>query len=195
MTKPALHRRECTNDRPMTSDRSKTRPADPDLWHLSRDATEARLTGFEFSLERVVHAFYRWKAACLAAVSDAELTGNDVAVLNTIRMKERAKSRTEIARLLNREDVSNIQYALRKLLREGLIEKSDAASRKTATYRATAAGVGVTEAYAEMRRTLLIEMSPHLSGDESPFEEAGALLDLMAGAYDQAAKRAATQRF
>jgi len=173
----------------------KKRSADPDLWHLSRDATQARLTGFEFSLERVMHAFYRWKAACLEAVSDAELTGNDVAVLNTIRMKERAKSRTEIARLLNREDVSNIQYALRKLLREGLIEKSDAASRKTATYRATKAGVRVTEAYAEMRRAILIEMSPHLTGGESPFEEASALLDLMAGAYDQAAKRAATQRF
>lgn len=183
----------------MSSDRSKTKSktkaGDPDLWHLSRDATEARLTGFEFSLERVVHAFYRWKAACLEAVSDAELTGNDVAVLNTIRMKERAKSRTEIARLLNREDVSNIQYALRKLLREGLIEKSDAASRKTATYRVTKAGVRVTEAYAEMRRTLLIEMSPHLTEGEAPFEEAGQLLDLMAGAYDQAAKRAATRRF
>jgi predicted MarR family transcription regulator len=178
-----------------TTKATPTQAADPDLWHLSRDGTEARLTGFEFSLERVMHAFYRWKAACLAAVSDAELTGNDVAVLNTIRMKERPKSRTEIARLLNREDVSNIQYALRKLLREGLIEKSDAASRKTATYRATKSGVRVTEAYTEMRRAMLIEMSPHLTDGASPFEEAGALLDLMAGAYDQAAKRAATQRF
>ncbi|HUT48574.1 MAG TPA: winged helix DNA-binding protein [Alphaproteobacteria bacterium] len=175
--------------------RQAKQSADPDLWHLSRDASEARLTGFEFSLERVMHAFYRWKAACLEAVSDAGLTGNDVAVLNTIRMKERAKSRTEIARLLNREDVSNIQYALRKLLREGLIEKCDAASRKTATYRATEAGIGVTEAYAEMRRTVLIAMSPHLAEGESPFEEAGQLLDLMAGAYDQAAKRAATQGY
>jgi len=178
-----------------TSKPTRKQPADPDLWHLSRDATEARLTGFEFSLERVMHAFYRWKAACLEAVSDVELTGNDVAVLNTIRMKEREKSRTEIARLLNRDDVSNIQYALRKLLREGLIEKSDAASRKTATYRATETGVRVTEAYAEMRRAVLIGMSPHLTEDASPFEEASALLDLMAGAYDQAAKRAATQRF
>ena len=129
-------------------------------------------------LASVLKRLEKWgeAAACLEAVSDAELTGNDVAVLNTIRMKERAKSRTEIARLLNREDVSNIQYALRKLLREGLIEKSDAASRKTATYRATKAGVGVTEAYAEMRRAVLIEMSPHLTDGDSPFEEAGAPL-------------------
>ena len=34
--------------------RTRKRAADPDLWHLSRDATEARLTGFEFSLERVL---------------------------------------------------------------------------------------------------------------------------------------------
>ena len=169
--------------------------ADPDLWHLSRDATEARLTGFEFSLERVMHAFYRWKATCLEAVSDTGLTGNDVSVLNTIRMKERPKSRTEIARLLNREDISNIQYALRKLLREGLIEKLDAASRKTAAYRATEAGVRVTEAYAEMRRAMLIEMTPHLTDGDRPFEDAGQLLDLMAGAYDQAARRAATQGY
>jgi len=179
----------------MTKTKKLKKIVDPDRWHLSRDETESRLTGFEFSLERVMHAFYRWKAACLEAVSDAGLTGNDVAVLNTIRMKERPKSRTEIARLLNRDDISNIQYALRKLLRTGLIEKLDAASRKTAAYRATETGILVTEAYAEMRRAVLIEMSPHLRDGDSPFEDAGQLLDMMAGAYDQAAKRATTRRF
>lgn len=174
---------------------------DPEPWHLARDPNAAVLTAFEARLERLVHAYHRWKAACLAAVVDEgsgaeSFTGNDVAVLNIIRMKERAKSRVEIARLLNREDTSNIQYALRKLLRAGLIEKVDADARKTAAYRATAKGVEVTEAYAELRRDILIDMAGGRSdGGGDALREAGNLLDLMSGVYDQATRLATTRRY
>jgi predicted MarR family transcription regulator len=53
----------------------------PGSWHLARTETERRLTDFEFGLERLAQAYYRWKAACLAAVCDVPLTGDDVAVL------------------------------------------------------------------------------------------------------------------
>ena len=110
-------------------------------------------------------------------------------------MRERPKSRVEIARLLNRDDTSNIQYALRKLLRAQLIEKVDAVARKTATYRTTAKGIEVTEAYADLRNELLIGMTGRLVDDGAALREAGDLLDVMSGFYDQAAKLAATRRY
>ena len=54
----------------------------PGTWHLARTETERQLSDFEFRLERLAQAYYRWKAACLAAVCDVPLTGDDVAVLN-----------------------------------------------------------------------------------------------------------------
>ncbi len=94
----------------------------PGSWHLARTETERRLSEFEFRLERLAQAYYRWKAACLAAVCDVPLTGDDVAVLNVIRMGDEPKRLSEIGQLLNRVDVPNLQYATRKLVKAGLIE-------------------------------------------------------------------------
>ena len=125
-------------------------------WHLAETPPEERLTELEFSLERVMRAFYRWKSECLAAVSDGTFTGDDAAVLNVIRYREQPKGLSEIAGLLNRADTANIQYALRKLLRAGLIEKTNAASRRATGYRVTASGRGVTDRYAALRAELLV---------------------------------------
>ena len=103
----------------------KTEPAaveQPGSWHLARTETERRLSEFEFGLERLAQAYYRWKAACLAAVCDVPLTGDDVAVLNVVRMGDEPKRLSEVGQLLNRVDVPNLQYATRKLVRAGLIE-------------------------------------------------------------------------
>ena len=94
----------------------------PGSWHLARTETERRLSDFEFRLERLAQAYYRWKAACLAAVCDVPLTGDDVAVLNVVRMGDEPKRLSEIGQLLNRVDVPNLQYATRKLVKAGLIE-------------------------------------------------------------------------
>jgi predicted MarR family transcription regulator len=110
----------------------------PGAWHLARTETERRLTDFEFGLERLAQAYYRWKAACLAAVCDVPLTGDDVAVLNVVRMGDEPKRLSEIGQLLNRVDVPNLQYATRKLVRVGLVETCGSSSRKETRYRATA---------------------------------------------------------
>ncbi|HYM02111.1 MAG TPA: winged helix DNA-binding protein [Stellaceae bacterium] len=140
-------------------------------------------------------AFYRWKSECLAAASGCRLSGNDTAILNVIRMREQPKSLSEIARLLNREDMSNIQYALRKLLSEGLVEKANGAARKTTTYRVTEQGYVVTERYAELRSQVLMTMLHALGDNRDRFGEVGRFLDLMAGMYDQAAGQVSARRY
>lgn len=164
-------------------------------WHLGRSEEEAELAAFEFSLERLLHTYYRWKSECLAAVTDGRFSGTDAAVLNVIRMKDRAKGLTEICRILNRDDTPNMQYAIRKLLKSGLIEKTTAASRKGTSYRATDRGREVTDAYADLRATVLMSLTRTIGDRAEGFAAAEQVLTLMSGLYDQAAKLASERRY
>ena len=163
-------------------------------WHLARTETERRLSEFEFRLERLAQAYYRWKAACLAAVCDVPLTGDDVAVLNVVRMGDEPKRLSEIGQLLNRVDVPNLQYATRKLVRSGLIETEGSSSRKETRYRATQTGHSVTEAYAALRAATLPPMLEALEGWADKSEAAGGHLELVASLYAHAAQVAITRR-
>ena len=177
--------------------RPKTDPAaveQPGSWHLARTETERRLSEFEFGLERLAQAYYRWKAACLAAVCDVPLTGDDVAVLNVVRMGDEPKRLSEIGQLLNRVDVPNLQYATRKLVRVGLIETEGSSSRKETRYRATATGHSVTEAYAVLRAATLPPMLEALDGWAVKSETTRIQLDLISSLYAQAAQVAITRR-
>lgn len=166
----------------------------PGSWHLARTETERRLCDFEFGLERLAQAYYRWKAACLAAVCDVPLTGDDVAVLNVVRMGDEPKRLSEIGQLLNRVDVPNLQYATRKLVRSGLIETEGSSSRKETRYRATATGHSVTEAYATLRAATLPPMLDALDGWAAKSETTSIHLDLISSLYAQAAQVAITRR-
>jgi predicted MarR family transcription regulator len=177
--------------------RDKQRPAATERagsWHLARTETERRLSEFEFKLERLAQAYYRWKAACLAAVCDVPLTGDDVAVLNVVRMGDEPKRLSEIGQLLNRVDVPNLQYATRKLVKAGLIETEGSSSRKETRYRATERGHTVTEAYASLRATTLPPMLEALDGWAEKSEAAGSHLELVSSLYTQAAQAAITRR-
>jgi len=166
----------------------------PGSWHLARTETERRLSEFEFGLERLAQAYYRWKAACLAAVCDVPLTGDDVAVLNVVRMGDEPKRLSEIGQLLNRVDVPNLQYATRKLVRVGLIETEGSSSRKETRYRATTTGQSVTEAYAALRAATLPPMLEALDGWAAKSETTSIHLDLISSLYAQAAQVAITRR-
>lgn len=166
----------------------------PGSWHLARTETEKRLSDFEFRLERLAQAYYRWKAACLAAVCDVPLTGDDVAVLNVVRMGDEPKRLSEVGQLLNRVDVPNLQYATRKLVRAGLIETEGSSSRKETRYRATEKGRAVTEAYASLRGTTLPPMLDALDGWAANLETTAVQMDLLASLYGQAAQVAITRR-
>jgi len=162
-------------------------------WHLATTPHETALTEFEFAIIRVASAFDRWQSDCLACCGGQRFSGADVATLHVIRMHDRAKSISEIGRLLKRDDQSNLQYGIRKLQKVGLIEKSDGnnGGKKGVTYRVTTHGREVTDLYAEYRQELLLAMTNLVSNDET-FEEVSTLLNHMSGLYDQAARVAAT---
>src|SRR5215469_10427121 len=104
-------------------------------WHLATDDFEVGLTELEFSIFRVSAAFERWQADCLGCCHGQSFSGTDTALLHVVRMHERPKSISELGRLLKRDDLSNVQYSVRKLLKAGLIERARGGGKKDATYQ------------------------------------------------------------
>ena len=130
----------------------------------------------------------------MKAVHDVGMSGHDVAVLNVLRMMDQPKSRQQLANLLNRDDTSNLQYALRKLLRAGLIEKADATSRKNTTYRTTLAGQKVTDKYANLRRQLLTNSPIQSLPSIEELKRVTAILDELSIKYSVAERLASAPR-
>ncbi len=162
--------------------------------HLSQSDDEAALTALELSLERMLHGYHRWKAACLDTVGDYRLGGDDITILNIVRMDDRPRKLGDIAGFLNRTDISNLQYAARKLVAAGLIEKINGSSRKDTMYQATALGREVTDRYAETRRRLMVSRTAQgLSAGN--VAAASELAQALAGLYEAAAGVARTEKF
>ena len=157
-------------------------------WHLGGSEDELVVAEFEYALMRSIESFNAWQQECLAAVSGHKMSATDNVVLHITRMNDRPKSITELATLMNRADLSNIKYAVRKLVAAGLLEKlSEGSKRKGTRYRATAAGIEMTEAYARLRQELLMPSLGDISGIQDKLDRVTQTLNLVSGIYEQSA--------
>jgi len=179
--------------RASASRRVAERTSWPAVGHLSGSEAEARLANIELAVERMMHSYHRWKAACLETVVPLQLTGDDITILNIVRVDQRPKKLTEVAGILNRTDTSNLQYAMRKLIKAGLVEKVNGGSRRDTAYRATERGVDVTNRYAEARRRLLIGRLDHGVTDDD-LQGARDLVQSLTGCYEAATSEARAKR-
>ena len=177
----------------MSQDRGRSSPLDKTS-HLAVDGNEVAVMEFEYAIWRFSAAFVRWQGDCMSCAIDSGLSGQDAAVLHIIRMRDMPKSLSEIARLLNRDDVANIQYSLKKLLSAGLLEKANAVSKKQTSYTVSASGRKVTDTYSEVRRDILLSMIAKLKTPNEDLTQATQTLDMLIGLYDQASRIASTYR-
>lgn len=162
-------------------------------WHLAETENEIKVTEFELLLWRVFYGFLRWQEDCESCVSESDITGNDLAILHIIRMRNRHKTLYEIGRLLNREDHYNIQYSLRKLEKLGLIKKAKlSGNKKTVTFEITEKGLKDTDAYTIARRSILLEMLKKEKGLK--LEETTETLSKIKAIYDEAGRMAASYK-
>jgi predicted MarR family transcription regulator len=98
------------------------------------------------------------------------------------------RSVSDLSRFTNRDDISNIQYSLRKLAAAGLIEKVPGTANRDTRYRPTAAGRALTEAMVSRRRELLINPSTNLKDVEAQLRAATAAMSLLTGLYDHVSR-------
>ncbi len=181
------------SEKSLSSQQDSAKAGEDFSWHLAQGSADAATAEMEFAIMRAFEGFGRWQSECLASVCDLAATGPENAMLHIIRMNERPKSIKEIARLMNRDDVPNIQYSLRKLIGAGLVERKGS-GRGGVTYEVTAEGRRVTDDYGDVRRRILVAAIEAQPGLAARLVEATRTLMLLTGVYEDVARVAATRR-
>lgn len=156
--------------------------------HLSRNAQE--LSEFEFGLIIASNAFNRWMVRCMAASGLAELGALDVLVLHSVNHRQRAKRQADICLVLNIEDTHTVTYALKKLVKLGLVT-GDKKGKET-FFRTSQEGRDACLRYAEIREACLIDSLASLGIAREDMHEIAGALRALSGLYDQAARAAAS---
>lgn len=161
-------------------------------WHLAKTDFEYKTTEFEWSLIRFHEAFTRFVTAVGTVTVGADIKFSEHMILHVIRMQDRPKNAATIAHLMNRDDIPNIQYSLRKLESEGLIQKTRDGKGNQFTYSVTEVGEKVTDEYHEIKAHILIERLTELQKAPEKLETMGRFLSVLTGIYEEAARDSAT---
>jgi predicted MarR family transcription regulator len=156
---------------------------------LGRSARERSFLEFEQALICAAEAFYRFAGAVFGPVgTQQKLTGQECVILQQLMFTPRPRNVSELSRFSNRDDISNIQYSLRKLTAAGLIEKVPGSTNRDTRYRPTQAGRDLTEFLVSSRRELLISPSADVPNIEAQLKSASNALSLLTGLYDHTSR-------
>ncbi len=155
-------------------------------------ATEGgwQLSEFEFGLIVAYNGFARWVNHCMAAAGKADLSTLEILILHNITHRGRPKRLADVCFMLNIEDTHTVNYAVKKLVRQGLVEGEK--SGKEIFYSSTPAGVALCRKYREVREKCLIDGLQLLDGDGADLRQIAATLRALSGIYDQASRAAAS---
>lgn len=161
-------------------------------WHLANTGTEVQVTEFEWGLIRLYEAFARWVSTSSSLLIDEDIKFAEHLILHIIRMHNRPKNSITIARMMNRDDLANLQYSLRKLEGAGLISKSKDKTGKSFSYVVTDKGKQITDGYAAIRSDLLIRAISTISNIDERISEMTKLISVLTGIYEEMARSSTT---
>lgn len=151
---------------------------------INASSDDTKVTELELQLWRVFYGFIRWQEECEKSSNNTLLTGNELAILHCIRMKNRPKTVMDIERLLNRDDTHNIRYSLNKLLKQGLIKKTlSNTNGKNYFFQVTEEGFKNTNNFSKMRQRILVQMFKEANLD---LEEITMTFTKVKALYDEA---------
>lgn len=156
--------------------------------HLASGGSPA-LSEVEFSLTLAATAFQRWMVRC-AAAAGAQLSPLEILIIHSVRHRDRPKRFLDIMLVLHIEDTHLANYAVRKLVKAGLVTTRKEGKEKVV--EVTKAGITFCDHYKELREKLLVETILASGIPESRMSEIAALLRQLSGDYTQAARAAAT---
>ncbi len=156
--------------------------------HLA-DSASPSLSEYEYGLIVASNAFDRWIVRCMGAAGHPELNRLDVMVLHTVNHRGRDKRLSDICFVLNVEDTHLVNYALKKLVKAGLVELERRG--KEAAYRISDEGAATCRRYREVREKCLVETLAALGNfGEADLAAVARFLRAASGLYDQAARAA-----
>lgn len=157
--------------------------------HLTSPDT-GPLGELEYGINIAYNVFSRWKIRCMHAAGYADFNSLDVLVLHNVNHRNRSKRLVDICFMLHIEDQHTVNYSLKKLVKGGLVDKEK--HGKEIFYFTTEEGKTACRKYKEVREKCLSSAYRKLNLDGADVSEAAALLRLMAGLYDQAARAASS---
>jgi len=161
--------------------------------HLVSDKA-AELSEVEYGLIVASNAFGLWTVRGTAAAQAdfpemADLGVIDILSLHSVNHRGRAKKLADICFKLNVEDTHVVNYALKKLIRAGLI--SSEKQGKEVLYSTTDHGRELIRRYRKIREACLVDAFSALGEvDAESLSELARQLRALSGLYDQAARSA-----
>ena len=157
-------------------------------WHLATTEFECNVSDFEWALMRLYEAYTRFVFATGTTTVSYDLKVSEHIILHVVRMHDRPKASATIARLMNRDDIPNIQYSLRKLEAAGLVVKRrDKASRQF-IYAVTPLGEELSDRYARARSDVLLDRLKTIAGLGEKLEKIAQEMTLLTSHYDDSAR-------
>ena len=165
----------------MTKDRPNTR----DQYMTGTDSAAA-LTRLELGIIRAYGALSRWAVELHKHVGGQQMPYSDVALLHTIRMRGGSPTFPELLLFLNRMDISNVQYSLRKLEKLGLVTRTRGGTRRDTILSITDESEQLTEDFGAVRDEVLVHLCDTVEDFENAMNDAASALERLAGIYDQA---------
>jgi len=150
----------------------------------------AELSELEYALIMAGNAFNRWMVRCMMAAGAKDMTAIEMSLLHHVNHRERKKKLADICFVLNIEDTHVVTYALKKLVKAGLVQSEKAG--KELLFYATHAGQDLCMKYKEVRERCLIEVQVESGIQNEAIGEAAQLLRNASGLYDTAARAAAS---
>ena len=167
------------DDEPPTPIVSSEHLASEEAWQLSE---------LEYGLIVANNAFQRWMLRCMSASGGADFAPLDVLVLHNVNHRRRPKRLVDICFLLNIEDQHTVNYALKKLMKAGFV--SGEKRGKEIFYSTTDEGSDLCRQYREVRERCLTSAFKRLGHSHADVRSAAAMLRIISGLYDQAARAA-----
>ena len=148
------------------------------------------LSEVEFGLTIVFNAFQKWIVRCAAAAGQGDMNAIDGLVLHNVNHRDKEKRRIDVTFMLNIEDSHVVNYALKKLVSMGLVEKEKRG--KEIFYATSAKGKKLCEEYRNVREQCLIPGINSINQDAEELSGHAAVLRTLSGLYDQASRAAAS---
>lgn len=161
-------------------------------WHLGHTRHDAVTTELEWSVMRFCEAFIRncMQVAHVSGLGD--LSFPELFLLHVIGLQDRPATVALLARQMNTDSISNLQYSLRKLIGYKLVTKIKQGNSKVYTYDVTKKGDRLVDLYARVRQMVLTEQTTSIENVDGKMLEAAKLLSMLTGIYDEAARKCAT---
>ena len=86
---------------------------------------EQTVNAFEYAAWHFGLAFARWRRDCLIAMPANSLGGTEASILHVLHLNGTPKGLSDVARLLHRDDLANLQYGLKEAAFAGFYRQGE----------------------------------------------------------------------